>query len=315
MPKKKGGSPEDRDTALPSLLPSQRVFLEGLCVEDDAAFVRGLEGVRAWPSELVCDLYHWCGVLDRIDNLLVSILRDVPEVLCDGGGGGGGGGAVGAAMPLAFYAASERAVHCLRFSALLLRHASNKRMYSSHRLLGAFLGARLCAVTDAALAALLALLEPAAYYGAREEEDMGWVEQDRTLRERLAPLAEPWEGCANRPARDVATLLGGMPGACAVGALRRYTTRRGESACPAAQATLTLLEVVLASSDDALPDTGCRVSLEFPLPAAGAGAGGAEGGGRRPSPPERLAGTAHSSGSPPPGAQRGHCWLCPTLGS
>jgi hypothetical protein len=78
-------------------------------------------------------------------------------------------------------------VHCLRFTALLLRHCSNRRMYSSHRLLGAFCGARLCAVADAALGALLALLEPAAaFYGAREEEDMAWVEQDRALRERLA---------------------------------------------------------------------------------------------------------------------------------
>jgi hypothetical protein len=241
MPSKKAKGDVDRETVTPTLLPAQRALLGSLCLASDDAFVEALSRLTAWRCELVGDLYHWSGVLDRLDSLLVGVLREAPEVLCDGGGGGssGGGGDGSAPPPQRLYAASERAVHCLRFTALLLRHCSNRRMYSSHRLLGAFCGARLCAVADAALGALLALLEPcAAFYGAREEEDMAWVEQDRALRERLAPLAEPWEGCAHRPLRRGAGARLGTPSsASAMGALRRYSRRvGGEGATPAGAA-------------------------------------------------------------------------------
>ncbi|RYE96278.1 MAG: hypothetical protein EOO41_04770, partial [Methanobacteriota archaeon] len=176
--------------------PSQAPLLELLSHVDDDTFIRRVQNVFHWQSDLLADLRHYATVNARIARILHETLQLHPYLLIDG-------------RPVPEHneldAASARVLALVRFWSLLIRSCSNKRHFQHHALLTALLAARVQDVADAALIAVACVVERATSYMLRSADSVPrHVLTDTALRERLVILAESCAGTANNVARSSA---------------------------------------------------------------------------------------------------------------
>ena len=159
---------------------SHRQLLELIAGATDVdSFCATLSSVQQWQSEALADLRHFSGVLEWIHDVLTDALTTCPHILIDCAMG-----PVTEAAHVDVATHSLRVFSCLRFTALLLRNTYNKSLYPSHRLLAAFLAARVDAVAETAQLALCALIDIPTFYMAKVEES-----------EHAGAIADVWQGC------------------------------------------------------------------------------------------------------------------------
>jgi hypothetical protein len=214
------------------------ILLQSLDVVDDRVFLERLRSVAAWEGTIRADLRHFSGVMMRCRRILQDQLVSMPFITVDG--------------PLPVKAedvivASLAPAECIRFLTLLVHSCVNKALFIGHEVISSYLGARWLVLADSALLLASALMEPARFYLAKEEDSYHEaMSKDKVLISRLLAIAETWPGIAHQPC---------TPEQAAVIPFKR--THLASDLGP-----LSLVHCATVA-DHQLPDTICSLTLEF----------------------------------------------------